>query len=189
MDNINRALCYAQLGLHIFPVWSTDADGRCRCGKPNDAPGHKPGKHPQNKLAPHGHNDATTDEDTVRNWWTRDPDAGIGLSLAASGLLAVDIDPRNGGWESLAEIEAKHGKLLSTCVAKTQGGGEHRLFLADPTMSVPPKLAPGIDLKHNGYICVEGTRGPDGGYHWLPGASPLDGAKPSPLRKRTANPR
>lgn len=181
MNNLDLALRYARMGWHVFPVWSVDNNGQCRCGSPTDAPGHKPGKHPQGKLAPHGHNDATTDEDTIRDWWTRDPDAGIGLSLAASGLLAVDIDPRNGGWKSLAEIEAKHGKLLSSCIAKTQGGGEHRLFLADPTMTVPGKLAPGIDLKHNGYICVEGTRGPDGEYRWLPGTSPLEGAKPSPL--------
>lgn len=181
MSKLDLALTYAQLGWRIFPVWSVDDNNECRCGTPNVAPGHKPGKHPQGKLAPHGHNDATTDEDTIREWWTRDPDAGIGISLAASGLLAMDIDPRNGGWESLVAIEAKHGKLLSSCVANTQGGGEHRLFLADASMTVPGQLAPGIDLKHRGYICVEGTRGPDGEYRWLPGASPLDGAKPSPL--------
>lgn len=177
MSKLNLALTYARMGWHVFPVWSVDDNGNCRCGKPNDAPGHKFGKHPHGELAPHGHNDATTDEDTIRDWWTRDADAGIGVSLAASGLLAVDIDPRNGGWESLAKVEAKHGKLLSTCVAKTQGGGEHRLFLAGDLQSAPSQLAPGIDLKYNGYICVEGTRGPDGEYRWLQGASPLDGAE------------
>lgn len=181
MSKLDLALTYAQLSWKIFPVWSVDHNDQCRCGMPNDAPSHKPGKHPQGKLALHGHNDATADEDTIRDWWTRDPDAGIGVSLAASGLLAVDIDPRNGGWESLAEIEAQHGKLLSTCVAQTQGGGEHRLFLADASMTVPGQLAPGIDLKHHGYICVEGTHGPDGEYRWLHGASPLEGAKPSQL--------
>lgn len=181
MNNLKLALSYSQLGWKVFPVWSVDSNGQCRCGKPNDAPGHAPGKHPQGTLAPHGHVGATTDENSIRDWWTRDPDAGIGLSLAPSGLLAVDIDPRNGGWESLAEIEAKHGKLLSACVAITQGGGEHRLFSADSAMAVPGILAPGIELKHRGYICVEGTKGPDGDYRWLPGANPLDGLEPGPL--------
>jgi RecA-family ATPase len=181
VSKLNLALTYARTGWHVFPVWSVDDNSNCRCGKSNDTPGHKPGKHPHGELAPHGHNDATTDEEMIRDWWTRDPDAGIGVSLAASGLLAVDIDPRNGGWESLAEVEAEHGKLLSTCIAKTQGGGEHRLFLADNLLSVPAQLAPGIDLKYNGYICVEGTRGPDGEYRWLKGASPLDGAEPATL--------
>ena len=181
MSKLNLAMTYASMSWHVFPVWSVDDNGNCRCGKPNDTPGHKPGKHPHGKLAPHGHNDATTDEDKIRDWWTRDPNAGIGVSLAPSGLLAVDIDPRNGGWESLAEIEVEHVKLQSTCVAQTQGGGEHRLFLADPSMSVPAQLAPGIDLKYNGYICVEGTRGPDGEYRWLKGTNPLEGAKPDDL--------
>ena len=94
----------------------------------------------------------------------------------------MDIDPRNGGWDSLAQIEAEeHDKLLSPCVAKTQGGGEHRLFLADSHLFVPAQLAPGVDLKYNGYICVEGTRGPDGEYRWVKGANPLEGAKPGNL--------
>ena len=181
MNKLDLALTYGKLGWHIFPVWSVDKYKQCRCGTPNDAPGHKPGKHPQGKLAHYGHNDATTDESKIRNWWTNDPDAGIGLSLAASGLLAVDIDPRNGGWESLAEIESRHGKLVSRCVAKTQGGGEHHLFLVDSTIVVPSKLATGIDLKHRGYICVEGTSGPDGDYRWLEGLSPLESSEPGPL--------
>lgn len=181
MSKFDLALTYAQLGWHIFPVWSVDDNGNCRCGSPSDTPGHKPGKHPHGALVPHGHNDATNDEDTIRDWWTRDPDAGIGVSLAASGLLAVDIDPRNGGWKSLAEFEAEHGKLLSACVAKTQGGGEHRVFSTDTLLSVPGKLKPGVDLKYNGYICVEGTSGPDGEYRWHANSNPLEGARPSPL--------
>lgn len=181
MSKLELALAYARLGWHIFPVWSVDDAGNCRCGSPNNAPGHKPGKHPHGVLAPHGHNDATTDEDTIREWWTSDPDAGIGVSLAASGLLAVDIDPRNGGWESLAEFEAEFCKLRTACVAKTQGGGEHRVFSTDPLQSVPGKLKPGVDLKYNGYICVEGTRGPDGEYRWQAESNPLEGAYPSPL--------
>jgi RecA-family ATPase len=181
MDNINRALRYARMGWHVFPVWSVDDHGNCRCGKPNNAPGHKPGKHPHGKLAPHGHNDATTDEQTIRDWWAADPAAGIGVSLAVSGLLAVDIDPRNGGWESLAQIEAEHGKLQSTCTAVTQGGGEHRIFVADPGQTYPGSLGAGLDLKHHGYICVEGTRGPDGEYRWIKGVSPLEGAEPDAL--------
>jgi len=181
VSNLNLALTYARLGWAVLPVWSVDLNGQCRCGKPNDAPGHKPGKHPHGELAPHGHNDATTDKDTIHEWWTRVPDAGIAISLAASGLMALDIDPRNGGWDSLAAIEAQHGHLHSNCVAKTQGGGEHRLFLADASQSFPATLGPGLDLKHRGYICVEPTRGPDGVYQWLDGQSPLEGASPSPL--------
>ena len=183
-QTVDYALAYARLGWAVLPVWSVDAHGQCRCGRPNSEKGHKPGKHPQAQLAPHGHNDATTDERIIRDWWATDPEAGIGISMAGSGLLALDIDPQNGGDDSLAKLEAEHGVLHSDCVAITQGGGEHRLFRADPALSYPGSLGPGLDLKHHGYICVAPTLGPSGEYHWARGRSPLsesNAAQPSPL--------
>ena len=183
-STLDYALSYAGLGWHVLPVWSVDAHGQCRCGRPNNEKGHKPGKHPQSMLVPHGHQDATLDEQTIRDWFATDPAAGIGVSLADSGLLALDIDPQNGGVESLTALEAEHGVMHSDCVAITQGGGEHRLFVADPDMSYPGTLGAGLDLKHNGYICVAPTLGPSGEYKWGAGHSPLSTsrpAKPSPL--------
>ena len=181
---VDYALAYARLGWHVLPVWSVDKQGQCRCGRPHGEKGHTPGKHPQTNLAPHGHRDATADERTIRDWWAVDPDAGIGISLAASGLLALDIDPRNDGRDTLAKIEAEHGVLHSDCIAITQGGGEHRLFCADPEMSYPGTLGMGLDLKHHGYICVAPTLGTSGDYRWAAGKSPIsksNAAKPSPL--------
>ena len=181
---VDYALAYARLGWHVLPVWSVDAQGQCRCGRPHGEKGHTPGKHPQTNLVPHGHQDATVDERTIRDWWAVDPDAGIGISLAASGLLALDIDPRNDGRDTLAKIEAEHGVLHSDCIAITQGGGEHRLFCADPEMSYPGTLGTGLDLKHHGYICVAPTLGTSGDYRWAAGKSPIsksNAAKPSPL--------
>lgn len=171
---VDYALAYARLGWNVLPVWSVDSHGQCRCGRPNDEHGHKPGKHPHAQLAPNGHYDATTDERTIRDWWATDPDAGIGLSLAASGLIALDVDPRNGGDATLAALEAEHGVLHSDCSALTQGGGEHRLFNAAPGRVYPSKLGPGLELKHQGYVCVAPTLGPQGEYRWAPGASPLN---------------
>lgn len=188
--NVDYALSYARLGWHVLPVWSVDAQGQCRCGRPHNEKGHTPGKHPQTDLAPHGHHDATVDERVIRDWWATDPDAGIGVSLAASGLLALDIDPQNDGRESLAKIEGEHGVFHSDCVAITQGGGEHRLFTADAEMSYPGTLGKGLDLKHNGYICVAPTLGPSGDYRWAAGRSPLsksNPAAPSPLPRYIAS--
>ena len=181
---LDYALAYAKLGWHVLPVWSVDEHGQCRCGRPNSEKGHKPGKHPQTTLVPHGHQDATVDEQIIRDWWAVDPDAGIGISLADSGLLALDIDPQNGGKESLEALEASHGVMHSDCVAITQGGGEHRIFYAEPEMTYPGTLGAGLDLKHHGYICVAPTLGPSGAYRWESGRSPLSQtrpAKPSPL--------
>lgn len=187
---IDYALAYARMGWHVLPVWSVDNHGQCRCGMPNTDKGHKPGKHPHADLVPHGHHDATTDEQVIRRWWTTDPEAGIGISLSASGLIALDIDPQNNGRESLAKIEAEHGVLHSDCSAITQGGGEHRIFKADAEMTYPGSLGKGLDLKHQGYVCVAPTLGPSGDYRWAAGRSPLSKsspAQPSPIPQYIAS--
>jgi hypothetical protein len=187
---LDYALAYAKLGWYVLPVWSVDDHGQCRCGRPNTEKGHKAGKHPQSELVPHGHQDATIDEQIIKDWWATDPNAGIGISLAESGLLALDIDPQNGGVDSLAQLEAEHGVMHSDCTAVTQGGGEHRLFTADEDMTYPGTLGKGLDLKHHGYICVAPTLGPSGDYKWQQGRSPLSQtrpAKPSPLPQLIAS--
>lgn len=187
---VDYALAYARLGWHVLPVWSVDDQGQCRCGRPHNETGHTPGKHPQSGLVQRGHLDASTDERTIRDWWAMDPLAGIGISLAASGLIALDIDPQNNGRDTLARIENEHGVLHSDCAAITQGGGEHRLFCADPEMTYPGSLGKGLDLKHNGYICVAPTLGPSGNYSWAAGRSPLSKsapAKASPLPRYIAS--
>jgi hypothetical protein len=187
---LDYALAYAKLGWYVLPVWSVDENGQCRCGRPNTEKGHKAGKHPQSELVPHGHQDSTVDEQIIKDWWATDPNAGIGISLAESGLLALDIDPQNGGVESLAQLEAEHGVMHSDCTAVTQGGGEHRLFTADDEMTYPGTLGKGLDLKHHGYICVAPTLGPSGDYKWQQGRSPLSQtrpAKPSPLPQLIAS--
>jgi len=175
---LEYALAYAALQIPVFPVWGA-VDGACRCKRLCKTPG----KHPQSNLVKHGQDDATTDPAIIRQWWSQDPDAGIGIVLAPAGLVAVDVDPRNGGFETLDALEDKHGKITSEVEQFTQGGGLHRLFVFNPGENVrlPGKLGPGVDLKHNGYICVEPTVGPEGIYEWEASSNPLDGAMPSPL--------
>ena len=168
---LDYALAYAKLGWYVLPVWSVDKDGECRCGHPST------GKHPQADLAPHGHHDSTINEDIIKNWWATDPNAGIGISMSQSGLIALDIDPQNDGQESLLQIEKEHGVLHSDCVAKTQGGGEHRIFTTEADVTYPGILGKGLDLKHHGYICVAPTLGVSGDYKWK--RSPLSKSNPA----------
>ena len=177
-STLDFALAYAKLGWYVLPVWSVNSEGECRCGRPTSG-NHKAGKHPQSNLALHGHNSATIDVEILTEWFTTDPEAGIGISMAESGLVALDIDPQNGGWDSLAKIESQHGILHSDCIATTQGGGEHRLFQADSNITFPGTLAAGLDLKHQGYICVAPTLGTSGVYSWQDGHSPLSKSNPA----------
>lgn len=175
---LEHALRYAALGWHVFPVWGAQ-DGKCRCRRLCKSPG----KHPVEHIVPHGQDDATTDAVTIRRWWASDPLAGIGVFLSRSGLMAIDIDPRNGGFDSMDDIEARHGPLVSDVLQFTQGGGEHRVFklAAGMSTSLPGKLGPGVDVKVNGYIVLDPTRGVSGVYDWEASSDPFAGAIPSPL--------
>lgn len=147
-DMLTAALWYAVRGFPVFPVHSA-AGGRCSCGKSNCA---HPGKHPRTA---HGFKDATTDVARIKECWGKWPEANIGMPTGAvTGLLVIDVDPRNGGEESLESLFAKHGRFPNTAEQKTGGGGRHFVF-RDPGIAVPKTLAPGIDLKgEGGYMVV-----------------------------------
>jgi len=165
---LNYALRYALLGWHVLPL----------------TPGTKK---PLGRLVRNGFHDATTDADQIRSWWASEPTANIGIALKGSGLVAVDIDPRNGGMETMERLEAQHGPIVSDVLAYTGGGGEHRVFAAALVEHLPGKLGPGVDLKADGYIAVEPSFAPlaepphTRPYVWETSSDPLDGVVPSTL--------
>jgi hypothetical protein len=142
------ALRYAKRGFPVFPVHNV-RNGVCSCGKKSC---EHPGNHPRTK---HGFKDATVDSERIAQWWTMWQDANIGIPTGpASGLLFLDIDPRNKGDESWESLVAKHGQPPDTAEQVTGGGGRHIAF-RDPGVPVPKELAPGIDIKSTGgYIVV-----------------------------------
>ncbi len=173
----SMALQYAVIGWHVVPCWPI-REGKCACGTACKSPG----KHPVSHLAQMGQKSATTDPDIIAAWWKVMPDANIGVYLAPSGLCAIDIDPRNGGSESIETLESEHGEIYSDVLAYTGGGGEHRVFEAPTAGGLPGKLAPGVDVKLDGYIIVEPSNHPSGGsYQWEGSSDPLEGALASPL--------
>ncbi len=176
MIRIDYALRYAELGIHVLPIWWLREDGSCACGRADCV---SPGKHPLNTLAPRGHLDATTDEAKLRAWFSAFPDANLGISLEPSFLCAIDVDPRNGGDATLEKLETEHGPITSGWHQRTGSGGEHFVFACSPTMVFPGKFGAGIDGKHRGYILAEPSR-TIGDYEWLDGG-PLDGDIPSEL--------
>ena len=103
----SRALEYAPLGLHVVPMHTIE-DGHCSCEAVSDCP--RPGKHP---ITRHGVNDATTDHEQIDKWWTEHPDANIGIATGqASGILVLDIDPRNGGTRLSNASKKNSGRFL-----------------------------------------------------------------------------
>ena len=103
-----------------------------------------------------GLHEATIDANQIREWWARWPDANIGIRTGArSNLVVLDIDPRHGGEEALAELANRDPTVLDTRLIRTGSGGCH-LYFAHPGHTVRNSaglLAPGIDVRgDNGYV-------------------------------------
>ncbi len=170
---MQQAIEYARYGYQVFPVYGI-REGKCACGK-DDC--EHPGKHP---MTPKGLKDATSDPKTVQNWFTSCPDANIGIRTGReSGLLALDIDPKNDGYESLQELVSQHGDLPNTQQVITGGGGIHFYFEYPNDGKPIPNAAnlggfSGIDFKgDNGYIVAPDSDHMSGGvYDWEISSSP-----------------
>lgn len=137
---------YASRGWHVFPL----------------VPGTKsPFK------GSRGSSEATTDLKQVDAWWTAHPDANIGTRPSAAGLYVFDVDPRNGGLQSMQELEQQHGAIDSPLRVKSPSGGWHLYYLAEPGRRYKGQPATGIDGKYNGYAVLPPSVHPDGGrYAW-----------------------
>ena len=135
-EMLDAVLEYARRGVFVFPVWGI-ASGCCRCGQ---AACKSPGKHPIGGLAPNGFKDATINETTIRAWWTREPHANI--ATPTTTRVVLDVDPRHGGDETLAELERQHGPLPNTPEVLTGGGGRHLHQRKAIVVISPPRRVP-----------------------------------------------
>jgi hypothetical protein len=114
--------------------------------------------------------DASADPSVIQAWWHRWPNANVALATGAvSGFDALDIDPRHGGDERLADLEVQHGPLPATIRAITGGGGNHVLFRHRSGMTnARGELPVGIDVRgEGGYILAAPSIHPNGrAYAW-----------------------
>lgn len=185
-DRLGYALAYIERGFAVVPLYWMNPDGTCGCGQAHDGSGNlsanSRGKHPHGLFAPHGSLSASKDPDVVRRWFTTETRLNIGIATGEiSGLVAVDIDPRDGGdetWEHF--VDRNGGSIPDTVIADTGGGGQHVLFryMPDQVIRSPGK---GVQIKGNGgYIVVEPSLHHCGRhYSWRAEADPLDGAEPA----------
>lgn len=132
-NRMSDALAYARRGWAVLPVF----------------PGEK---RPRLKDWPER---ATTDTDVIRDWWVTMPDSNIGLATGrASGFFVLDIDPKSGGYESLARLEAEHSPLPYTYTVQTGSGGSHYYFALPEDFEVtnsPGRIhEPGVDVRGTG---------------------------------------
>jgi hypothetical protein len=109
-----------------------------------------------------GFKSATTDPALIRTWtaWL-DEGTMIGAAVPAHQIV-VDIDPRNGGDETMALFP----ELPRDRVVRTRSGGTH-VYLTVPQDigDLRAQLGPGVDIKRpgKGYVIVP----PSDGYRYL----------------------
>lgn len=161
MTPLEHALAYAARGWRVHPI-------------------------PPGEKYPKGHgrwqDNATTDPERITKYYTINPDHGVCIATGQeSGLFAVDIDPDDGGDDSLRALEAQYGPLPETVESLTGGGGRHLLFRwpdqGDVRNSASGVLGVGIDVRGTGgQIVAAPTIHPNGmPYTWEIEHDPLDG--------------
>lgn len=153
-SQLEVALSYAKRGLPVFP-----------CNEE---------KRP--KVAG-GFHSATTDEQQVKEWWTRWPDALIGLPTGSkTGVMVLDVDvrPFYDGNDALAELSAKHGPIPDTVEVLTPSGGRHIYFqYHDGLTNSAGQLGLGLDIRaEGGYVIAPDSIVPGGKRYEIEASSP-----------------
>lgn len=133
------ALWYVEQGIPVFP---------CRIGE----------KAPATK---NGVLDATTDPAKINAWWTRTPDANIGLATGAV-FDVLDIDD----WTHVnADVESVIDEGFG--FAATPRGGTH-VYLRASGDGNATNVVSGVDFRgKGGYVLAPPSRLPNGVYWWL----------------------
>jgi hypothetical protein len=118
----------------------------------------------------------------LRYWWRRWPNAGLGLVTGAvSGLVVLDVDPRNDGDATLEDLECEHGPVPVTVEVLTGGGGRH-LYFQHPGEETPPvKIGPGLDRLGDGsqVVAPPSLHASGRRYEWRSPGCPMTSRWPS----------
>jgi len=150
-DLLGQALEYAERGFRVFP---------CRDKKPLSGLKWK--------------QEATTDPEQIKEWFAK-RECQIAIAAGTdSNIWVLDIDSDKKGLESLAALEADHGKLETLCV-RSGGGGYHFYYKhLDGLKNVAGILMDGIDTRSDGgYVIAPPSLHESGNrYRWEEGFDP-----------------
>lgn len=168
---LDAALSYAARGWRVLPVYGIAEDGGCTC--PARGRCQQPGKHP---AVANWVERATTDADNIRRAWGHSSNLNVGLATGErSGFFVLDVDPKHGGDQTLAQMEREFGPLPPTLSAITGSGGDHFLFEHIAGLGNRGGFAPGLDVRGDGgQIVAAPSKHMSGGvYRWKDEAAPI----------------
>lgn len=142
------ALDWAAAGIAVFP-----------CAEDDKRP-----------LVKHGVHAATTDADTVRDWWGRFPGALIGMACGAGSadVIDLDVDKATGAPTGERTIADRYPDALDAAVVvRTPSGGRHLYVACSGRLRNRVKRrdaardpVPGVDVRTGGgYVIVPPSTG------------------------------
>lgn len=170
-DLLELARRNVELGYTIVPVHSVGPDRKtCSCPRGSNC-GKNAGKHP---IGDGWQTGTEGGLEALEQMIEKGRKPNFGILPEASGIVTVDIDPRNGGDVTMAEFVKKYGQLPRTRVRTTGSGGWHYDFLAPKGVRLEKELGPGIDLKYNGMVVAEGSRSWSGEYRIVTDVEPVE---------------
>lgn len=138
MDFLSAAMRLIELNWHVFPI----------------SPGSKLPAVPAREGGK-GVNDATIDRAQIEHWARRYPRANVGVACGRpSGISVIDVDPKNGGNETVAFRKSRQQLFTPTVLSRTPSGGWHLFYAFEPLLlNSKSLLGPGIDVRtRGGYI-------------------------------------
>jgi hypothetical protein len=176
----DAALGYASRGIPVLPLHyplphpsglqSVPGDPQlaverasCSCRDPGCG---QVGKHPQGSLVPHGVKDATCNRARILAWWTRHPQANIGLATGYR-FDVLDVDGP-AGVHAIRELATAHGLESSGPLVRTGGGGWHYYLAPTGSGNARPVGLAQVDWRgRGGYVVASPSRHASGHpYQW-----------------------
>jgi hypothetical protein len=142
------------------------ARAACSCRDPGCG---QVGKHPLASLVPHGVKDATCNGARVLAWWTRHPQANIGLATGHR-FDVLDIDGPQGE-QAIRTLALEHGLHSSGPLVRTGGDGWHYYLTSTGLGNAHPHGLEHVDWRgQGGYVVAPPSRHATGNpYQWFPG--------------------
>jgi uncharacterized protein YdaU (DUF1376 family) len=144
--NLAAALAYAKDGFLVFPMYEpAEGSKGCTCRKKQSCT--TPGKHPRTS---NGFNSASINPAVIEAWWTKSPNANIGIATGrGSNLVVIDVDERHGGIATMEKLEENVGETLPATLTAATGNGFHYYFRApdQPLRSIAGALGTGVDIR------------------------------------------
>src|SRR5215218_28783 len=179
----DAALGYASRGIPVLPLHyplphrldahavtggqqlaTAEVRAGCSCRDPGCG---QPGKHPLGNLVPHGVKDATCNRARVLAWWTRHPQANIGLATGHR-FDVLDVDGP-AGEAAIRTLAATHGLASSGPLVRTGGGGWHYYLTPTGLGNTRPRDLEHVDWRgRGGYVVAPPSRHASGHpYQWV----------------------